>query len=100
MASRNYAAFLNLLPAFIQFAENIHGPGNGAKKASAVIGLAQNALLTAAAAGVVKQELATNINGIAAAVQDTFDAMTADGKLKTPVVPIAPEIPSSAPVLK
>jgi len=72
MAAKNYAAFTMLLPALIQFAEDIHGPSNGRKKLSTVTALAQNALLVSGAAGVIDPDLATNTVALTDSIEKTL----------------------------
>jgi hypothetical protein len=82
MAAKNYAAFSMLLPALIQFAEDIHGPTNGRKKLSTVTALAQNAILVSSAAGFLDPDLAMNTVAITDAVEKTLALMKANKELK------------------
>jgi|ERR1700741_176609 len=78
-----YAAFLNLLPALIQLAEDLHGGRKSAQKLSTVVTLAQNTLLVAGSVGLIHPSLAQNIAGITQAVEKTLLAMKNTGQLAT-----------------
>lgn len=75
--NRNYSALIALLPALIQFADDIHGPKSGKKKLSTVTTLAQNAILVAGAAGIIDPDMATNTVAITDAIENTLVAMKA-----------------------
>lgn len=82
MADKNYAALLALLPAIIQFSEDIHGAKSGKKKLGTSVALAQSALLTAAAAGLVDPVIATNTVAITDSVESTLLKMKRKGTIK------------------
>jgi len=81
MAAKNYAAFALLLPALIEFAENIHGPNTGRKKLATVTALAQNAILVSSAVGVLDPDLATNTVALTDAIEKQLAQMKKKGTL-------------------
>lgn len=82
MAAKNYAAFALLLPALIQFAEDIHGPKNGKKKLATVTALAQNAILVSSVAGVLDPDVATNTVALTDSIEKQLTKMKERGTLE------------------
>jgi hypothetical protein len=76
-----YAAFLALLPSFIQFAEDIHGPKKSEAKLSTVVTMAQNALLVAGSAGLVSPGMAQNLVNITDSVEKALTTMKTNNTL-------------------
>lgn len=78
----NYLAFMKLMPSLLQFAENIHGPGNGASKLQTVTNLAQAALRVSADAGLIPQSVSDNVPQIVNLAEMTLSSMKSTGALK------------------
>lgn len=82
MAGKNYASLIMLLPSLIQFAESIHGAKSGRQKLATVTALAQNAILTASAAGILDATMATNTASIVDSIEHALAGMKSSDSLE------------------